>query len=160
MIIRSLMMGLTACVLLGGCAAPQQRYPNDQPKNVTIDLHYDSGSGMFGSSKAVAGINDISKDCSTHYKGRVKLKEGRNEVGLAVGQPTALVVELSESSWVEEGGHSMQRGVVIDPKPGVHYEVDVNYADAMYDIRLYRMTRTGKRRLPIHALPPGCQVQN
>lgn len=157
MFLRSLICA-TACALLFGCAASLPRYPNNRPKNVTIDLDFDSGGGFLSSSKALAGINDFGKDCSTHYKGWVKLSEGKNEVGLAVGQPTLLVVELSHSSWGGDGG-SMQRGVVITPRPGVHYQVDARYADAMYDIRLYKMTRAGKRRLNIHTAPAGCTTK-
>lgn len=148
---------ITTCALLAGCAGSLPRYPNDRPKNVTVDLHFDSGGGFLSSSKAFAGINEFNKDCSTHYKGWVKLSEGVNEIGLAIGHPTLLVVELSHSSWGGDGG-SMQRGVVITPKPGVHYQVDANYADSMYDIRLYRMTRAGKKRLNIHNAPPGCSL--
>lgn len=152
---RSL-IGITALALLAGCAGSLPRYPNDRPKNVTINLHFESSGGFLSSSEAYAGVNDVGKDCSTHYKGWVKLKEGNNDVGLAVGQPTMLVVELSHSSWGGDSG-SMQRGVVITPKPGAHYRLDVNYADAMYDIRLYQMTRNGKKRLKRVNAPPGCK---
>jgi hypothetical protein len=157
MITRTLIC-ITACALLGSCASSLPRYPNDKPKNVTINLHFDGGGGFLSSSEAYAGINDFTKDCSTKYQGWVKLAEGKNEVGLPIGKPTLLVVELSESS-LGGNGHSMQRGVVIMPKSGVHYEVDANYADTMYDIRFYRMTRTGKRRLNIHTAPPGCHAK-
>jgi len=156
MYIRSL-IGITAGALLVGCAASLPRYPNDRPKNVTINLHFESSGGFLSSSEAFAGVNDIAKDCSTKYKGWVKLDEGKNDVGLAIGQPTMLVVELSHSSWLGNSSGSMQRGVVITPKPGAHYLLDVNYADAMYDIRLYQMTRNGKKRLKRVNAPPGCK---
>jgi len=157
MMTRSLIF-ITACAFLASCASSLPRYPNDKPKNVTINLHFDSGGGFLSSTEAFAGINNFAKDCTTSYQGWVKLTEGKNDVGLPVGQPTFLVVELSKSSF-GGGGHSIQRGVVITPKPGVHYEVDASYADAMYDIRLYRLTRAGRKQLNIHTAPAGCRAK-
>jgi len=157
MIVRTLLC-IASCAILGSCASSLPRYPNNQPKNVTVNLHFSGGGGFLSSSEAYAGINNYTKDCSTRYEGWVKLSEGKNEIGLPVGKPTLLVVELSESSF-GGSGHSMQRGVVITPKSGVHYEVDANYADTMYDIRLYRTTRSGKKQLNIHSAPPGCKAK-
>lgn len=150
------LMCLMACALLAGCASSEPRYPNDQPKNVTINLHYESGGGFLSSSQANVGINAYAKDCSLHYKGWVKLSEGRNKVGLPIGQPVFLDVDLSGSSFGGYVQHDMQRGVLITPRRGVHYEVDVNYVDDMFDIRLYERTRAGKRRLDIRSAPRGC----
>ncbi len=157
MLYRSLIFITCTVLLLAGCAASLPRYPNELPQNVAINLQFKSSGGFLSSSEAFAGINDIAGDCSTHYKGWVKLAQGRNEVGLTIGQPTLLVVELSHSSWGGNGG-SMQRGVVITPKSGVHYQIDVNYADAMYDIRLYAISQAGKKRLDILTAPPGCKI--
>lgn len=148
---------IMACALLASCAGTSQpEYPNDQPKNVTVKLHYESSGGFFSTSHAYANINSITKDCSTHYKGWVKLDNGDNEIGLPVGHPVQLAIKLSHSSWSGSSSGSMERGVVLTPKPGSHYEVDVNYADAMYDIRLYKMTRSGKQRLNRINVPTGC----
>jgi len=153
MFTRTIFSNLACALLPSWVGNSLRRYPSGRPKNLAVNLHYESNGGFFSTSHAYASIHNIKEDCSTHYEGWVKLDEGSNDIGLAVGQPTQLVIKLSHSSWSGDSGGSMERGVGITPKPGMHYEVDVNYADAMYDIRLFPMGHDGKQRLKANQCP-------
>lgn len=145
---------LLATLWLAGCSVAQ-RYPNDMAKNLTINLHLVKNGGLFTSAEAVAGINNYAKDCSNDYKGYVKLSEGTNEIGLSIGQPTLLIVEITHKSMGSSGG--VQRGAVITPKAGVRYQIDANYVDGMFDFRLYEIGGKGKKPLDIVTTQPGCK---
>lgn len=131
--------------LVSGCGLQPYR-PGSLEKNLTINLDLQSG-GILTRTSAAAGINNVGKDCSNDYKGYVDLAQGPNEIALAVGQRTLVIVEITNRSVGSHNG--MQRGVVLTPKPGVRYQLDANYGDGMYDLRLYELTRAGKRPLPV-----------
>lgn len=130
-------------------------YPNELAKNLTINLHLVKSGGFLASAEASAGVNNFAKDCSYDYKGYVELSEGGNEIGLKIGQPTLLIVEITQKSMGSSGG--IQRGAVITPKAGVRYLIDANYVDSMFDFRLYEIGRSGKKPLDIVTTVPGCK---
>lgn len=137
---------LIATVFFSGCASKPYNSGNLE-KNLTVNLNLQKNGGFLTSASAAAGVNNIGKDCANDYKGYVKLSQGPNEIGLVIGQPTLLIVEISHRTM--GSGGSMQRGAVITPKAGVRYQIDANYADGMYDFRLYEVGRAGKRELQV-----------
>lgn len=150
--IRLLFMALVSGLLFG-CAT---HYPNTLDKNLTVNINLEKNGGILTSAEAVAGVNEIGKDCSNDYKGFVELEPGANEIGLALGQPTLLLVEISHSTF-GGGDRSVQRGAMITPKAGSRYQIDVNYVDAMFDFRLYEVGRSGKKPLEVVTNRPGCK---
>lgn len=145
---------LMAAALAAGCASSRP-YPNDRDKNLTVNLHLVKNGGFLTSAGAAAGINSYAKDCTNDYKGYVDLAEGANEIGLEIGQPTLLIVEITHKTMGSSGG--VQRGALITPKAGVRYQIDANYVDGMFDFRLYEIGRGGKKPLAIVTTPPGCK---
>jgi len=137
-------LALALLVLLAGCASPYR--PGDLEKNLTLNLDLQDGSALT-LSDAVLGVNNVGKDCSNDYRGYVDLAQGANEVALAVGQRTLLIVEIKKRTLGSVS--TVQRSAVLTPKPGARYRIDTNYADAMFDFRLYELTRAGKRELPV-----------
>jgi hypothetical protein len=98
-------------------------------------------------TSAAVGITHLGAGCTADYRGYVDLTQGANELALATGQRTLVILEITNRS---PGSHSgVQRGAVLTPNPGARYELDANYGDGMYDFRLYELTRAGKRALPV-----------
>lgn len=149
-----LLVLLLVTLWLAGCSVAQ-RYPNEMAKNLTVNLHLVKNGGIFTSAEAVVGINNYAKDCTNDYKGYVDLNEGANEIGLQVGQPTVLIVEITHKSMGSSGG--VQRGALITPKAGARYQIDANYVDGMFDFRLYEIGSKGKKPLEITTTLPGCK---
>jgi hypothetical protein len=130
--------------LVAGCATPYR--PGNLEKNLTVNLSLDDGSVLTRSGAAI-GVHNVGKDCEADYLGYVDLVTGANEIGIAPGQRTLLIVEVEQRSVGSRS--SMQRGAAFTPKPGAKYRIDANYVDAMFDFRLYEVTRAGKRELPV-----------
>lgn len=137
---------LLIVVAIAGCASA--RYQDRQEKNVTIHVKLGK-EGLFTSTEIVAGINDIAPDCSSSYRGYIPLRAGANELGLATGQRTYLMVEIEQSKFRQKS--SFSRGVLFTPGQGRKYEVEVAYVDEMFDLRLYEAA--GKTRKPLDVVP-------
>lgn len=146
---------MTASLLTGCSSVP--KYPNTLPKNVTINmtLGENDRGGFFTSVDVAAGVNDLDRKCNIDYKGYVKLEPGKNEIGLAPGQLTYLLIEIVRSSYSSAG--SFSRGTLLIPKKDAKYEIDFNYIDSMFDLRIYEIYKSKKRELdpvPLDACMP------
>lgn len=149
-----IIISLMVAALAAGCASSPP-YPNNRDKNLTINLHLVKNGGFLTSAAAVAGINSYARDCSNDYQGYVNLAEGANEIGLEIGQPTLLIVEITHKTFGSSGG--VQRGALLTPRAGSRYQIDANYVDGMFDFRLYEIGGKGKKPLDIVTTPPGCK---
>jgi hypothetical protein len=131
--------------MLAGCGVQPYR-PGDLKKNLTVNLELQDG-GLLTSTSATVGITHLGAGCEGDYRGYVDLTQGANELALAPGQRTLVILEITNRSL---GSHSgVQRSAVLTPNPGARYQLDANYGDGMYDFRLYELTRAGKRALPV-----------
>lgn len=135
-------------MLLAGCASDPV-YKNEPEKNLVINLKVDERNGLFSSIDIAAGVNDINAQCQPNYRGYQTLSPGRNEMGLAPGILTNLVVEVVKSKY--RSGSSYSRGALITPMPGKRYEIDASYLDNMFDFKLYEIT--GKQRKSLQLIP-------
>ena len=134
-------------IMFIGCTS-NPVYKNESEKNLAINLKVDERNGLFNSIDIAAGVNDIDSQCQPHYRGYQTLSPGRNEMGLAPGILTNLVIEVAKSKY--RSGSSYSRGTLITPLPGKRYEIDASYLDNMFDFRLYEIT--GKKRKPLKLL--------
>jgi len=147
---------LIGCSVLVGCATPPRQYPNKGPKNLTVNLRLEKDSGFLSATGGYVGIKTFKKDCSTDFKGWIDLSEQGNEIAIPLGQPTLVVTEIAHRSWTGIQGR-MQRAVALTPQAGVHYEIDLSYVDSMFDVHLYKITRSGKKMLKMVGAPPRCR---
>lgn len=138
---------LLSAGLLAGCASAPQYYPNTHENNFTVNLNLAEKGGFLTTVKAYAGVNDIAGDCSSRYLGFVDLRDGANKIGLAPGKRAYLIVQIS--SRIGYNSTSLQRGTLITPVAGKQYEITANYTDGMFDFRLFEVTKSGKKELPI-----------
>ncbi|KPV41928.1 hypothetical protein AN478_00045 [Thiohalorhabdus denitrificans] len=146
---------LAAASVLSGCATTYN--PDAYDKNLTVNLNFEDRS-LFASEDALLGVNDIAEGCTNDYKGDVTLSEGANEVGLAPNQETYLKVVLSQEHMFLRDW-STSRGTLLTPAPGQKYELDVAYADDMFDMRLYRVTPSGREEMELTP-EPDCLAQS
>ncbi len=148
-----------ACSLVGsllfGCSSTPHYADNNFEKNVTINLTMDESSGLFSSVDVAAGINDYDDACQHHYRGFVELVPGENKIGLAPGVLTYLMVEITHSRFRKTSRFS--RGTMIQPKRGRQYVVDINYADSMYDFRVYEVRGSKRKELKLVS-DPACRT--
>ena len=149
---------LASFTLLAACSS-RTPYKNIQDKNLTVNLvqgedsrggFFDPSLGFFSSVDIVAGINDLNPKCETAYKGYIDLKPGNNELGLKPEQLTYLMVEVVKSA--SGGATSFSRGTLIKPKKGKQYELDVNYVDSMFDMKLYEVRKSKRKKINITPL--------
>lgn len=141
------------CFLIGmmaGCSS-MPKYPNSHAINVSVNLTMDDAGSKFSSYKAYASIKRINKGCVSEHLGYVKLAQGENLIGLPVNNTIYFAVELMHGR--ANVSSTMDRGGVIRAVPGLQYEVDVNYQDAMYDFRLYEVSDSKRKSLPL--IPEG-----
>jgi hypothetical protein len=133
--------------LLAGCASTPQYYPNTHEKNFTVNLSLSEKGGFMTTVNAYVGVNEIAGDCSSRYLGFVDLKDGANKLGLTPGKRAYLAVQISSS--IGYSSSQLQRGTLITPVAGKQYEITANYVDGMFDFRLFEVTKSGKKELPI-----------
>ena len=145
--VRSLVV-FVAALMLAGCAS---QYPNTYDKNIIVNLTMEK-PGLLTTAKAVIGVNDMSADCKIEFLGKVDLVNGPNKVGLAPGQLTNLVLDMSLDTF---GGPSrgIRRTTWFKPAAGKQYEIDVSYIDSMFDLRLYEITGSKRKELSKPSAP-------
>ena len=143
--------------LLIGCSSTEKKYPNTLKKNLIIELTTDISGETYSKFEVVAGVNDLNDNCEIDYKGLIKLKSGKNEIGLKPEQLTYLAVEIFQKQSFHSGTSSSMRGTLFKPKKNKKYHVIVKYIDGMFDFRLYE-TKNKKRYeykpTPISACQP------
>lgn len=149
---------MISSLLLGCSSKPQiKKYPNIYAKNISINVEVDTPTGFFSKKLDVAvGVNDVNKDCSTQYKGRVKLSNGENKLGLKTGKSTFIIIEIVTNSYSSTSS-SFKRGTLIRPKKGSTYNIVMNYVDNMFDLRLYEIRKSKRKQLniiPLSACKP------
>ena len=149
---------VTLSSLLAGCSSTEEYYPNTLNKNLTLELTTDISGETYSKFEVVAGVNDLNDNCEIDYKGMIKLRPGKNKLGLKPEKLTYLAVEVFQKQSFHSTISSSMRGTLLKPKKSKKYHVVVKYIDNMFDFRLYE-TRNKKRYkhkiIPIGACQPG-----
>lgn len=126
------MLALTACSSLRG-----GKYEYTGVQNITVNVKTPEGYDVL------LGVNRMDEKCLFYYEGGLELKQGINHVSVKPGQLNYLVFVISKDSLLK-GKFTIEEGTVLKAVNGQKYEFDINYADSMYDIRMYK--KSGKRR--------------
>lgn len=130
-------------------------YKNILNKNLTVNLvqgenskgsFFDSSLGFFTSVDIVAGVNNLNAKCDGDYRGYIDLVPGKNKLGLKPGQLAYIVVVVVKSA--SGGSSSSSHEVMIKPKKGIQYELDVNYVENMFDMNLYEVRKSKRKKMP------------
>jgi hypothetical protein len=151
---------LSAGIVAGCAGAPP--YRSDLPANLNITAKLSSPSALLtapgGSFEADVHVTRVDGRCQKHYRGAVKLGNMPVSVGIPTGEPTYLVFEFSGRFLPSRGSASSTYATLLTPRSGYQYDVDVSYADAMYEITVYeRNPRSGLRRQVEHRPFSACE---
>ncbi len=145
---------LAAC-LLAGCSGIKP-YPDHPEKNLQLSTKTDSGS-PFSSVRAALDIYRVDQGCQMHYEGTVDLRDSSLAIGIPVGEPSYLAFAFNSSSWLGSSQGSITYDTLLTPRPGYEYDVEVSYADDMYDVVIREIDpRGGARRDIAPELPENC----
>jgi hypothetical protein len=125
---RRACLAALAVVFAAGCAGTRP-YANDAPANLAIRTELDRGV------RATLDIHRVAADCSTEYRGTVKLDRPAIEISVPPATQSYLVVSFDTSSFFG-GARSVSAGTLLEPRPGRSYEISVAYRDSQYDVAL------------------------
>jgi len=158
--VRAAFLLLSAGIVAGCAGAPP--YQSDLPENLNLKAKLSSPSGLLaapgGSFEAEVHITSVDRRCQKNYRGTVKLGNSPVSVGILTGEPTYLVFEFSGRFLPSRGSASSTYATLLTPRSGYQYDVDVSYADAMYEITVYeRNPRSGVRRPVEHRPFSACE---
>ena len=148
--------------ILAGCAGLPP-YESDLPANLNVRTRLSSPSVLLtaplaGSFDAYLHLTAVDRRCQKNYRGTVKLGNSPVSVGIPTGEPTYLVFEFSGRFLPSRGSASSTYATLLTPRSGYQYDVDVSYADAMYEITVYeRNPRSGVRRPVEHRPFSACE---
>ena len=139
-------IGIALLLLLAGCSGIRP-YPTDSSGNITLRQQTE------GHVSATVHIHRVDAQCRSGYQGSLSLDRPSVTIELPFGQLSYLLVEFDTSSFFA-GSRSTSFGVLIDPRAGSRYTVDVRYRESIYDVGVTEAdARTGQRRvLPRHDL--------
>jgi hypothetical protein len=147
--VRAVSLLLWAGIVAGCAGAPP--YRSDLPPNLSIKAKLSSPSALLsapgGSFEADVHVTSVDGRCQKHYRGAVRLGNTPVSVGIPTGEPIYLVFEFSGRFLPSRGSASSTYGTLLTARSGYQYDIDVSYADAMYEISVYeRNPRNGARR--------------
>lgn len=151
-----MLAGAFAAILSGLLAGCSSYTPDKYEKNLTVRVHLDTwGIPILTPREVDVTFVAVDEKCKTKNLGGMGLKEGETRIGLAVGKPITLAVVITRHMGAEAS--KTLRAAMFIPEPGRQYEITVNYADKLFDFRLFEMTGAGKKQMPI-ASGSDCQI--
>jgi hypothetical protein len=132
--------------LLVSCAGVKP-YPNTLKKNVSIKTS--SESGFLSKVRVELDIHSVDKQCQSAYLGTVNLTEPKAKVGLPSGKWSYMVFNFTSSSFLANSRSSINLGTILKPRSGYRYELEVSYADNIYNVQIFEIAPRGKKRREI-----------
>jgi hypothetical protein len=152
--IESLMKNLLILValLLAACSGVKP-YPNAGNKNFSVKIEPDSMAALLKDAGATLDIYSVNPDCTTLYKGTVRLEQPVTEIALPPGRPSHLVFVLG----VLSGSSDVSYKTLLEPRAGYRYMAVIHeathrnavpgvpQADTIFDIVIYEMNPGGKK---------------
>jgi len=131
---------LIAASVLAGCSGAFS-YPNNLTKNLHVRTQTSSDS-FFSSVRAAVGIYRVDERCEIEYQGTVDLDEASVSVGIPTGDPSYLVFEFANNSFLANSRRRITYETLLKPVAGYDYHVEVSYVDDIYNVEI-RETRPG-----------------
>ena len=114
---------------------------------------------MVSTFQADVHIIGVDEHCQKSYRGSVELGSTAVALGLPVDQPSLLSVEFSGHSFLTRGSASANYTTLFTPRAGYQYDMDVEYADAMYSVTLYERGLHGGARHKVERRPFSACIQ-
>jgi hypothetical protein len=150
MLPKPVWLSLLAGVLAGCAGSPP--YESNLPANLNVKASLSSPSVLLtaplaGSFEADMHVTAVDRRCQKNYRGGVKLGSTPVSVGIPADQPSYLEFQFSGRSLLTRGAASSTYTTLLTPRSGYQYDVDVAYADEMYNVTVSeRNPRSGQRR--------------
>lgn len=154
MVVRSnftLLALMSITLLIGGCSGTKL-YKDVSTHNMEVNSKTDSVD-------ATLDIYSVSAQCESDYLGTVALDRSSIELGIAIEEPSYLIVGFASSSfWSSSSGFTSYDFTLL-PRKAFRYEVDVSYIDDIYNVTVYEVSQlTGKQREMEEAELRNCQT--
>jgi hypothetical protein len=130
---------LVAIAAMAGCSSIKT-YPNSLSKNMFVTTKLDSGSVVTGSSAAF-DIYRVDAKCELAYEGRVDLDTAKTEVGLPTNSRLYLDFIFSNHNYLLRASSSTRYGLLLTPRAGYSYQVQVQYVNGIYDAAVRETSR-------------------
>lgn len=121
-----------ALSLLAGCSGIKT-YPNTLEKNLRIRTATNSGS-IFSKVRATVNIYRVDAGCKLKYEGTVNLNSPVLGVGIPAQQLSYLAFNFASSTFLGGTTNATSQGTLLKPRAGYRYDVDVSYADDIYNV--------------------------
>ena len=135
----SLLAFLSITLLASGCASTKA-YKDVLTHNLEFNSKTDS-------VEVTLDIYGVGKQCESEYLGTVDLDRNSIELGIAMGQPSYLVVGFASSSFWSNSSGFLSYDFTLLPRKAYRYEVDVSYIDRIYNVIVYEVSQlTGEKR--------------
>ena len=117
-------------------------YQDGGPRNVLVRTD-------VSKVDAALNIHDVASDCSTAYRGTVRLDQASIPVAIPPDRPSYLVFRFASSSFLGPSTSS-SFGTLLKPQPGYSYELRVTYRDDIYGVAI---RETDPRKVSSRELP-------
>jgi hypothetical protein len=143
---------LLIALLLTACSGVKP-YPNSGNKNFSVKIEPDSAAALLKDAGATLDIYGVNPDCSTLYKGTVRLEQPVTEIALPPGQASHLVFVLG----VLSGSSDVTYKTLLEPRAGYRYMATIREAehlgtvpetakvDSIFGVVIYEMNPGGRR---------------
>lgn len=133
-VIRGLAVLSLCSTLLAGCSGIKT-YSEAYPDNMRVQTETDSGS-IFSSIDASVHIYHLNGRCESTYIGTVDLDRNPTDIGLATDKLHYLNFSFVRSGFLSSSTSTMGYDTLINPRPGIDYQVQLSYLDDLYDVQI------------------------
>jgi hypothetical protein len=131
---------LCLSILLSACSSSGIKpYSSELKNNIQVRTKTSTES-YFSSIKARVDIYQVDKDCKVNYQGSVKLDKPVVDIGIAEARNSYLVFGFASSSFLG-GDSSISYDTLLKPRKGYTYEIEVSYADNIYNVEMFELGR-------------------
>jgi len=139
---------LLFAVLFQGCSGTKP-YPKQSNDNIAVTTKIDPGF-VLSSMKAYMNVYKFDAACKENYLGTIQLDKERISSGVDVNEDMQFYVVFSTSSFLSvflpELNGSMGVPVNIKTRKGYTYEFGVVYKDDIYNIEVFEVNDSTKKR--------------
>lgn len=129
---RRVVFAVLALGLLAGCSGIKT-YANTPEKNLRIRTVTKSGS-IFSKVRATVDIYRVDAGCKLKYEGTVNLDSPVLGVGIPAQRLSYLAFNFASSAFLGGTTNATSQGTLLRPRVGYRYNVDVSYADDIYNV--------------------------
>jgi hypothetical protein len=141
--IKLIVILLTGFLFVVSCAGIRT-YRQTDFKNLHINKEISSGS-IFSKISASLDIYSVDKACQPVYQGTVELPDNKLDVGIPQGRLSYLVFEFETWKPLAGASSSVSYDGLLMPRPGIDYDINVTYKDAVYMVTVQERQPSGKK---------------